>query len=317
MNGFLLIDKHEGITSASVVHKVRRLLGVKKAGHSGTLDPLATGMLVICLGRATRLAAFLNEFMKRYEAEIIFGHTSTTYDRYGHITPHDCVTVPTAAQVEEALVQFVGEIEQTPPVYSAIKHEGRRLYDYARKNIPIEPKPRTVHIKSIHVTNYVYPVLKISVTCSTGTYIRSLAHDVGEKLDCGAYIHNLRRSAIGKLNVSNAITLADLELTVQECGQNFEDLLNNDTFKRAFGQVECVLDLPVVYVSTDREASIDQGVPIRAIDLDKVDGNIRPRDLVALRNTDNRLLAVGRALYEADKLRLMNDETVIEYVRVM
>lgn len=317
MNGFLLIDKHEGISSAQVVGRVKRLLNVSKAGHSGTLDPLATGLLVICVGKATRLAQFLGDSTKCYEAQILLGANSTTYDRDGQITPVDNAPVPTSAAVNEVVKKFIGTIEQTAPIYSALKHKGKPLYEYARKNIPVEPKKREITIEALRVTSYNYPMLNISVRCSSGTYIRSLAYDIGELLGCGGYIHSLRRTSIGGLDVSTAILLADLELVVKEHEETPEKLLGDKRFVQSFGSVERVLNLPVVYVVAERENFIDRGVPIRAIDVATMDTRIRPRDLVALRNSDNRLLAVGRALFSSDSLRSMNDETVVEYVRVM
>jgi tRNA pseudouridine55 synthase len=317
VNGFLLIDKHEGISSAQVVGRVKRLLQVSKAGHSGTLDPLATGLLVICVGKATRLAQFLGDSTKCYEAQILLGANSTTYDRDGQITAVENAPVPSSAEVNEIAKRFIGTIEQTAPIYSALKYKGKPLYEYARKNIPVEPKRREITIESLRITNYNYPMLNISVRCSSGTYIRSLAHDIGEMLGCGGYIHSLRRTSIGGLDVSSAILLADLELVVKEHEATPEKLLGDKRFVQSFGSVERVLNLPIVYVVPERENFIDRGVPIRAIDVATMDTRIRPRDLVALRNSDNRLLAVGRALFSSESLRGMADETVVEYVRVM
>lgn len=317
MNGFLLVDKHEGITSAHAVNRVKRLLKVSKAGHSGTLDPLATGLLVVCLGKATRLAQFLSESSKSYDAQIMLGGISTTYDRNGEITPVDQAPMPHLDAVEAAVGKFIGTIEQRAPLYSALKHKGKPLYEYARKNIPVELKVRTIHIDSIRIVSYSYPVLTISVRCSSGTYIRSLAHDIGELLGCGGYIHSLRRTGIGGLDVANAILMADLELAAKQHEADPAGLLNDEKFVRSFGSIERVLNLPIIYVSAERENFVDRGVPIRGLDVINMDIRIRPRDLVALRNADDRLLAVGRALYGSDTLRGMADETVVEYVRVM
>ncbi|MGB5106140.1 MAG: tRNA pseudouridine(55) synthase TruB [Candidatus Zixiibacteriota bacterium] len=317
MNGFLLIDKHEGISSAHVVNRVKRLLQVKKAGHSGTLDPLATGLLVVCIGKATRLAQFLSEASKSYEAQIMFGATSKTYDRDGDIVETADAPIPTAAEVDAVISRYVGDIEQTAPLYSALKHKGKPLYDYARKNIPVELKVRNVRIDSIRVTSYSYPILSITVRCSSGTYIRSLAHDIGQALGCGGYIHSLRRTSIGGLDVASSILMADLELVTKEYENNRSGLLTDERFVRSFGSIERVLNLPIIYVSAERANFIDRGAPIRAIDVVNMDMRIRPQDLVALRNADNRLLAVGRALYGSDTLRSMAGETVVEYVRVM
>ncbi len=312
-----MIDKHEGISSAHVVNRVKRLLQVKKAGHSGTLDPLATGLLVVCIGKATRLAQFLSEASKSYEAQIMFGATSKTYDRDGDIVETADAPIPTAAEVDAVISRYVGDIEQTAPLYSALKHKGKPLYDYARKNIPVELKVRNVRIDSIRVTSYSYPILSITVRCSSGTYIRSLAHDIGQALGCGGYIHSLRRTSIGGLDVASSILMADLELVTKEYENNRSGLLTDERFVRSFGSIERVLNLPIIYVSAERANFIDRGAPIRAIDVVNMDMRIRPQDLVALRNADNRLLAVGRALYGSDTLRSMAGETVVEYVRVM
>lgn len=205
--GFLLIDKPSGWTSHDVVAYLRGKLGVKKIGHAGTLDPFATGLLIVGVGPATkRLSEFL-KMDKSYEATIRLGARSDTDDRTGTITP---TSPPPVEQREEtirqALGRFVGTIEQVPPAYSAKKINGEKMYDLARRGIVVEQKPVAVTIHSIELLDYHWPLVRIRVAVSSGTYIRALARDLGEKLGIGAYLEELRRTSIGPHDLTNAVT---------------------------------------------------------------------------------------------------------------
>lgn len=213
-SGFLNIDKPPGMTSHDIVAKVRRGTGVKKVGHAGTLDPMATGVLIVCLGYATRLSDFVMNHTKIYAAEVVLGIETDTYDAEGQ-TVKASDTPVTLAQVEAILPQFRGEIEQIPPMYSAIKQGGKKLYELARQGQSVERPARPVNIENLTLTTWEYPRFSLQITCSPGTYIRSLAHDMGQILGVGAHLTALRRLASGDFRVENAVTFATLQEAMQ------------------------------------------------------------------------------------------------------
>ncbi len=209
ISGILNINKPAGMTSHDVVAAVRRITGEKRVGHAGTLDPMATGVLLVCLGQATRVTEYLMDAPKRYRAGIVLGIATDTYDAEGRVTHRSPSVSFTRAQIEEALSSFFGRIEQVPPLYSAIKHQGVPLYKLARRGISVERKPRLVEIYDIELIDWSSPLLTIEVECSKGTYIRSLAHDLGEKLGCGAHLRELVRLASGHFTLEDALTLEE------------------------------------------------------------------------------------------------------------
>lgn len=216
--GFILIDKPSGPTSHDVVDRVRALIKIRRVGHAGTLDPFATGLLILGIGKATKSLGKLVGLDKEYEATLRLGAVSDTYDRTGKITktnsntfdPAGSKTVLTLLEIQNVLQRFTGTIQQIPPMYSAKKVGGKKLYELARKGIEIERKPIIIIIRSIKLLEQKNSGFKIQVSCSSGTYIRSLAHDIGQALGCGAYLEELRRTAIGPFSITNAIPLADL-----------------------------------------------------------------------------------------------------------
>ncbi len=210
MEGILIIDKPAGLTSHDVVSRVRRLAGQRRVGHSGTLDPLATGVLVLCLGRATRLVEYLTGLPKHYEGTVRLGFTTSTYDAEGEKIPGGPVPALSPADLEPILDRFRGPIEQVPPIYSAIKQDGRPLYQMARRGEAVAAPPRAVTIYRLEVRDWTAPDLQIRVECSAGTYIRSLAHDIGQALGCGGYLAALRRTAVGAMALDRAVPLDDL-----------------------------------------------------------------------------------------------------------
>lgn len=213
--GFLDIHKAQGMTSHDVVAKVRRGLKIKKVGHAGTLDPMATGVLVVCLGGATRLSEYVMQSTKRYRARVHLGVTTDTYDADGEVQLRRDAAHITHSDVESALVHFQGDIQQIPPMYSAIKQGGRKLYDLARAGEVVEREPRAVRIDGLEIMNWTPPEFTLDVTCSAGTYIRSLAYDLGEHLGVGAYLSGLIRLASGRFKIEESHTLDDL-LTAED-----------------------------------------------------------------------------------------------------
>jgi tRNA pseudouridine55 synthase len=203
----LLIDKPLHWTSFDAVRKIRNTLKIKKVGHAGTLDPLASGLLIICTGKFTKK---INEYMaqaKEYTGTFTLGATTPTYDSESTPVNFKDFTTITTEQILEATKQFIGEIQQYPPIYSAIKKDGEALYELARRGEAVDLKARTIHIYEFEITNIELPIVYFRVLCGTGTYIRSLANDIGEVLNCGAYLSKLRRTKIGEYNVNNALTM--------------------------------------------------------------------------------------------------------------
>jgi tRNA pseudouridine55 synthase len=217
LDGAILIDKPAGPTSHDVVDAIRRKFGIKKVGHCGTLDPNATGLLIIVLGRGTKLSEKLMGNDKVYEGKIKFGETTNSYDADGEILETKAVPPLTLEQLNEAAAAFIGDQMQTPPMVSAIKVKGVPLYKLARKGIEVEREPRLVHIYNFRFTRYESPAGEFRIACTKGTYVRSIAHELGQKIGCGAHLAALRRIMSGKFDVADAISLADvLRLTVAE-----------------------------------------------------------------------------------------------------
>lgn len=220
VNGVVLLDKPLNISSNHALQKVKRLFDANKAGHTGSLDPLATGMLPICLGEATKMSAFLLDADKVYRFKCKLGEQTTTGDAEGKVTNSRPFEHITAADVEACLPQLTGEILQVPPMYSALKKDGQRLYDLARQGIEVERKPRPVNIYSLQLLSYENGEAELQTHCSKGTYVRTLAEDIGELLGCGAYVTELRRLSVGPYQQA-MLTLDELQ---QIAEQGFEAL---------------------------------------------------------------------------------------------
>ncbi len=286
MNGILIIDKPAGITSHDVVSKVRRILKTKRVGHTGTLDPFATGVMVILVGQATRLAQFLDKDIKEYEAVVRFGFETDTGDRTG--SPKSKVQGPKSVnieQVEGVLESFRGEIEQVPPMYSAKKVDGKKLYELARKGETIVRKPLKV---TIHRLELIPPApatydesiferntLGIQVSCSAGTYIRTLAEDIGRKLGTGAHLTELRRTAAGRFSISQAVTLEELGEMV-------------DPASRIIPMEEAVSHLAKFDLNPDRAAKTKNGLSTRVFDVSFGDD-----EAVQMFDDTKTLIAIG------------------------
>ena len=216
MHGFLNVDKPAGITSHDVVARIRRLSGQRRVGHAGTLDPAATGVLVVALGGATRLIEYVqHQTLKQYRATVCLGVTTTTDDADGEITARHPLPPLDRETVECALAPLRGTIWQTPPVYAALHHEGRRLYELARAGVTVETPARQVHIERLDLIAFDPPLLTLDVVCGSGTYIRALARDLGAALGCGAHLAALRRTAVGVFRIEDALPLSVLEAEAQ------------------------------------------------------------------------------------------------------
>jgi tRNA pseudouridine55 synthase len=254
MDGIFNIDKPEGLTSHDVVARVRRICGTRRVGHAGTLDPFATGVLPVVVGRATRLVEYLADADKEYRAVVALGAVSDTYDREGAITPAPGAVMPSDKAVHEALSGFRGEIEQVPPMHSAIKVGGKKLYELARQGVEVERQPRKVTIARLDVEWYRPPMLGIHVKVSKGTYIRSLAHDLGQALGVGAYLESLIRTRHGPFKVDEATTLEGLE-----------EAFRQETWRESLFPPEFILwGWPTHTATPEEEADVRQGRPLRA-----------------------------------------------------
>ncbi|MEN8615056.1 tRNA pseudouridine(55) synthase TruB [Dehalogenimonas sp. THU2] len=210
LNGWLNIDKPPGMTSYQVIARLKRLTGRCRIGHAGTLDPLATGVLPVAIGRATRTVEFLHQVSKTYRAVIEFGVTTDTYDAEGAVTARADASNIDRSAVEAALKSFVGKIEQVPPIYSALKQNGRPMYDMARRGEAVEVKARPVTIHCLILVDFASPLVTIDVECGGGTYIRSLAYDLGQGLGVGAHLKSLRRTRYGIFDITQSIPLDNL-----------------------------------------------------------------------------------------------------------
>jgi tRNA pseudouridine55 synthase len=219
LDGILNVNKPAGKTSYGVVARIRRLSGEKRVGHAGTLDPDATGVLPVCLGRATRLVEYLAGAAKTYRAAIVLGAATDTYDAAGAVTQRADPSGIDRAQAEAALAAFRGPIHQTPPMYSALKHKGQPLYKLARAGITVERPSRPVTVYRLEITDWQPPEVTLEVECSKGTYIRSLAHDLGQELGCGAYLKELARTAYGPFKIEDAVSLSQIEETFRSGDQ--------------------------------------------------------------------------------------------------
>jgi tRNA pseudouridine55 synthase len=218
-DGAILVDKPAGPTSHDVVDAIRRRFQIKKVGHCGTLDPNATGLLIIVLGRGTKLSERLMGDDKAYEGTIKFGESTDSYDSDGELTGSLPVMPMTIDQLNEEAASFIGDLMQVPPMVSAIKKDGVPLYKLARKGVEVEREPRLIHIYNYRFTEYNEPFARFRVACTKGTYIRSLAHDLGRKIGCGAHLTALRRNASGKFAVADALPLDTiLKMTPAELG---------------------------------------------------------------------------------------------------
>jgi tRNA pseudouridine55 synthase len=252
LDGIFNINKPRGRTSFNIVARIRRLSGEKRVGHAGTLDPDATGVLPVCLGQGTRVIEFLVNTTKTYRARIEFGKVTDTYDSTGRIIKEGDTSGINKRQLEVALDAFRGRIEQTPPMYSAVKHGGQPLYKLARAGITIERKKRTAVIHRLELISWRRPVATVEVECSKGTYIRSLAQDLGEHLGCGAFLKGLVRTRCGIFDIDDAISLSQLERAFRD-GNWQEYLLPIDSVLQ---------DLPALVIDEASEKAFINGKPI-------------------------------------------------------
>lgn len=253
VNGVLLLDKPLGISSNKALQQVKSLYKAAKAGHTGSLDPLATGMLPICFGEATKISAFLLDADKRYRFTCQLGETTTTGDAEGEVLETRDFSTISLSDIEKVIPDFIGDIDQIPPMYSALKHNGQRLYKLAREGVEVERKARTITVYDLTIHAYENGLLDLEVECSKGTYVRTLAEDIGEVLGCGAHVKVLRRLSVGPYQ-SEMVTAEQLHALAEQGGDALDDILL---------PIESgVANWPDVHLGADAAFYVAQGQPI-------------------------------------------------------
>jgi tRNA pseudouridine55 synthase len=255
ISGVLVVDKPTGMTSHDVVQVIRRGTGIRRAGHTGTLDPRASGVLIVLLGPAVRLSEYVSASDKRYQAIIRLGTTTDTYDADGQVTASSPVTV-TEEEFTSALSKFVGEITQVPPPFSAVKVGGRKAYDMARQGEEFDLAPRTINVYSLELLEWAPPEAVVDVYCSSGTYVRSLANDLGAMLGCGASLTGLRRTKSGRFTLRDAVQLRKLE----------DSFVDNTWYQYLIPAAEALSDWPAVELTQEDVEAIRHGHRIAGSD---------------------------------------------------
>jgi tRNA pseudouridine55 synthase len=278
VDGILLLDKPRGLSSNQALQQVRKLYAARKAGHCGSLDPLATGVLPICLGEATKFSSYLLGANKAYRASCRLGQTTSSGDAEGEILETAAVAVD-RARIDQVLAQFIGEIEQVPPMYSALKHQGRRLYDIARSGDTVERAPRQITIHELEFLDWDPPDFQLRVSCSKGTYIRTLIEDIGRALGSCAHVRKLHRIAAGPFNLAQALSIEQLEAAAAESADALDALLTPADV--------AVTHLPALDFDADAARRLTQGQAVPA----PAPG---PTGQVRLYGADGRFLGLGR-----------------------
>ncbi|MBE0477739.1 tRNA pseudouridine(55) synthase TruB [Candidatus Aerophobetes bacterium] len=308
MDGLLLVNKPAGITSHEVVKKVRNLTGEKKVGHTGTLDPAAQGLLLVCMGRATKLTPFLQELDKTYQGKIIFGITTASFDEEGEVIEEKDASSLTEHEVRAIFCRFQGRVSQTPPMYSAIHWQGERLYNIARKGQKIKISPRPVYIYELKLTQFspgIHPEASFELRCSKGTYVRSLCHDIGESSGYGAYQAFLWRTRVGPFLLTEARDLKEIEQVVER----------SELGKLLFSPAKTLPDFPKILVKKEAEKLIKWGRPLYISHIAHLPSNLEKGDRVRFCSEGDELLAVGVALQSGS--HFMKDKVGFKYLRVL
>ncbi len=307
--GILPVNKPPGITSHDVVQKLREILSIKRIGHTGTLDPQASGVLLACVGKATKVVQFLVEYDKEYEARIRLGVTTETYDGEGKITRIIRDIKVSSEQIRKTIDSFKGKIWQIPPPYSAIRYKGKKLYQYARADEqPKKTKKRKVEIKDIKILKMDLPDIELKVSCSKGTYVRSLANDLGERLGCGAHLFSLCRTRVGPFRLQETWGLNQIA-NFQHQGKIQDVLIPVE---------KALAHLPSVVVKKDFVKKVKQGVGLTPSFVLLVQEKFEPNRLIAIKDNKNKIIAIGQAKSWAKNfLNPDSKEKLFEYVRVI
>lgn len=286
-HGVLAVDKPSGMTSQDVVNVVRRVAGTRQVGHTGTLDPLATGLLVLLVGEATKLSEYIMGFDKTYEGLARLGVQSNTYDSEGEVVAGPGGDLPTLARLNELATQWVGEIDQTPPPFSAVKIAGKKLYEYARAGETIEAEARAVRVDTFELSELAGDTVRFKVACSSGTYVRSLVHELGQAASCGALVAELRRTRVGDFDIAEATTLDALkEMADDQFGEVLMPI------------VDGLSDWSALFVVPEGQGWLRRGqaIPISLCEPDPQTRPARIGDLVFLQPPGRDALAIARVV---------------------
>jgi tRNA pseudouridine55 synthase len=251
-DGILVLDKPAGISSMEVVRRIKRASGTRRVGHGGTLDPMATGVIPICLGRATRLMEYMLDSSKEYLGEVHLGISTDSYDAEGEITGRSDPSGVEREAIEDVLDSFLGQIEQVPPMFSALKRKGKRLYELARQGIEVEREPRSMTVHSIRLEDWNPPAATVHIECSRGFYMRSLAHDIGVQLGCGAHLKSLIRLRTGRFRIADAVSIETAQKSFEE--GSWPELL--------VGLDSVLGDLRAIIVGEREQTGIRNGRPV-------------------------------------------------------
>ena len=295
MDGVMILDKPKGYTSAQALNRVKKALGAKKAGHTGTLDPFATGVLPVCFNQATKAIPYLRDDIKEYEAEMTLGVSTDTMDETGAVTSRVDAEHLGRDEIEEVIEGFAGEIMQVPPMYSAAKVSGTKLYTLARAGKEVERKPKRVTIEEIRLLHFSYPKATFYVKCSRGTYVRVIASDAGRKLGCGAHLSELRRLRSGPFTLSEASSIEDVE------SGNYNVLPLEDVLG----------GYPRVHLEEDLCESVRNGIPLCRGVLSGVElPEFKNRDIITIfcRKT---ILSICEAKADSDEFEYMGDKDIV------
>lgn len=308
-SGVLLIDKPAGITSHDVVDRVRKLYRTRRVGHTGTLDPIASGLMLVLIGRATKIAPYITVLSKQYRASIRFGFVSDTGDSEGNLTPSGDPASISTDQILAALASFIGETAQRIPAYSAVRSGGRRRYELARKGEDVPELERTVTIHSAGLIAHTGDAADIRIECSSGTYIRSLAEALGEALGCGAHLCGLRRETVGRWSVDAAWTLE--ALAAKKHDSNLPDP----------SPIADYLDYPRILIASDARESVIHGTPLQASDIREIKGHFKASETILIVHEVqdvHDVLAMATALVDSGQRQdWPPNDPILSYRRVL
>lgn len=308
LSGILVVNKSTGVTSHDVIQRLRQILHIRRIGHTGTLDPGASGVLLACIGKATKVVQFLTEYDKEYEGVIKLGITTDTYDSDGRIIGVKSDYVINPEKMAREMDSFRGEIWQIPPLYSAVRQNGKRLYQYARAKKKVERKKRKVEIKDIHLIDISQPYVKFRINCSKGTYVRSLAHDWGEKLGCGAHLFSLQRTGVGPFRLQDGFALEDI-WNVQNEGKISDILVPIE---------KALAHLPSVLVKEEFAEKVWHGLPLVSSSVKSTERDFDQNQTISIKDQGKNIIAIGKALSSSKKFLDLNyKDKLFAYVRVI
>lgn len=294
MDLIIAINKPKDITSQDAVTQVKKILKARKAGHTGTLDPMATGLLLVCIDRATRIASYFSSLDKEYRAVMKLGEMTDTQDAYGEVLSRSENISIEYVSIEEALRSFRGTILQVPPMFSALKHEGTPLYKLARRGIEVERKPREVNIIEIELLSIDLPLVTFRTVCSKGTYIRTLCHDIGKKLGTGAHLYELERTATGPFRIEDSLTIEKLQ------GIN----LIEPHEKGIYTMDEALSWMPELRVDVSKLKPVTHGNPLKIDDALTISHEHKNAEGIRIKGPDGKLLAIGSFSSEKSLIKM-------------